>query len=203
MGYTLVGLKEKILEMYPEISRHGISVRVEFSEEKQTYIITFRKGDRMLFTHLEKKDADECMNGIKCISLGLQIGQLIQNFDGRAPEVPDIRILEECTWSERTDDEGYLLKYKDWDENVAAGIAAREGIGILTTEDIEILKFIRRHYEQYQYFPVVHSICRNINQPRDCMSERFMTPALAWKIAGLPKPDVVILNLLEHGEPPT
>jgi hypothetical protein len=35
------------------------------------------------------------------------------------------------------------------------------------------------------------------------MSERFMTPAVAWKIAGLPKPDVVVRNLLEHGEPPT
>jgi TusE/DsrC/DsvC family sulfur relay protein len=203
MGYTLVGLKEKILEVYPEISEHGISARVEFSEEKQTYIITFRKGDKMLFTHLEKKDADECMDGIKCMYLGLQIGQLINNFDGRTPKVPDMRILESCVTNGRTDEEGYLLDYENWDEDVAADMAAHEGIGNLTREHLEVLRFIRRHYEQYHYFPVVHSICRNISQPRDCMSERFMTPAVAWKIAGLPKPDVVVRNLLEHGEPPT
>jgi hypothetical protein len=31
--------------------------------------------------HLEKKDADECMNGIKCIYLGVQVGQFIKNFE--------------------------------------------------------------------------------------------------------------------------
>lgn len=198
-----MGLKEKILEMYPEVSEHGISVRVEFSEENQAYIITFRKGDKMLFTHLEKKDADDCIDGTKCIYLGLQIGQLINNFDGCVAKVPDMRILEDRMRPERTDTEGYLLDYENWDENIAADMAAHEGIGNLTREHLEVLRFIRRHYEQYHYFPVVHSICRNISQPRDCMSEGFMTPALAWKIAGLPKPDVVVRNLLEHGESPT
>jgi len=93
MGYSLVGLKEKILAMYPEVAEHGISAGVEFSEEKNAYIITFKKGDKMLFTHLEKKDADECMEGIKCIYLGLQIGQLISNFNGTDPAVPEMCIL--------------------------------------------------------------------------------------------------------------
>ena len=34
MGYTIVALKEKIMEMYPEISQHGISVSLTFDEEK-------------------------------------------------------------------------------------------------------------------------------------------------------------------------
>ena len=32
---------------------------------------------------VEKKDADECMDGIKCVYLGIQIGQFIKNFEER------------------------------------------------------------------------------------------------------------------------
>ncbi len=83
MGYTIVALKEKILEMYPEITKRGISVGLDFSREKDAYIVKFTKDSHELITHLEKKDADECMDGIKCIYLGVQIAQFIKNFDER------------------------------------------------------------------------------------------------------------------------
>ncbi len=81
MAYTIVALKEKILEMYPEIEKHGISVGLTFDEEKNANIIKFKKDRHELTTHLEKKDADECMNNIKCVYLGVQIGQFIKNFE--------------------------------------------------------------------------------------------------------------------------
>lgn len=81
MGYTNIGLKDKIMEMYPEIKTHGISVSLDFSEDKNAYIVRFKKDNHALTTHLEKKDADECMNGIKCVYLGVQIGQFIKNFE--------------------------------------------------------------------------------------------------------------------------
>ena len=81
MGYTNVALKDKITEMYPEIARHDISISLDFSKEKHTYIVKFKKGAHELTTHLEKKDADECMDGIKCIYLGIQIGEFIKNFE--------------------------------------------------------------------------------------------------------------------------
>ncbi|MFN3480275.1 MAG: hypothetical protein ACK415_07790 [Thermodesulfovibrionales bacterium] len=84
MAYTLVALKEKILEMYPEIEKNGISVGLTFDEQKNAYIVDFKKEDQELTTHLEKKDADECMNGIKCVYLGVQIGQFIKNFEERS-----------------------------------------------------------------------------------------------------------------------
>lgn len=84
MGYTQVALEEKILSMYPEIEKHGISVSLEFSSEKGAYVIRFNKGSHELTTHLDKKDADECMDGVKCIHLGVQIGQFISNFEGEA-----------------------------------------------------------------------------------------------------------------------
>ncbi len=81
MGYTNVGLKDKIMEMYPEINEHGISVALDFSKEKKAYVVKLKKDQHELSTHLEKKDAEECMDGIKCIHLDLQIGQFIENFE--------------------------------------------------------------------------------------------------------------------------
>lgn len=81
MGYTIVALKDKISEMYPEMEKHNISVGLEFSEEKNAYVVKFKRGKHELTTHLEKKDADDCMDGIKCIYLGVQIGQFIKNFE--------------------------------------------------------------------------------------------------------------------------
>lgn len=83
MGYTIVALKEKIMEMYPEIEKHGISVGLTFDEQKNAYIVKFEKEGQELTTHLEKKDADDCMNNIKCVYLGIQIEQFIKNFEER------------------------------------------------------------------------------------------------------------------------
>jgi hypothetical protein len=81
MGYTKVALEDKILEMYPEIKEIGIAVSLNFDDSKNAYIVRFKKDDHELTTHLEKKDADECMNNIKCVYLGVQVEQFIKNFD--------------------------------------------------------------------------------------------------------------------------
>ena len=83
MGYTKVALEDKILEMYPEIARQGISVGLDFDEGKNAYIVKFKKDKQELTTHIEKKDADDCMNNIKCVYLGIQVGQFIKNFEER------------------------------------------------------------------------------------------------------------------------
>ncbi len=83
MTYTNAALKDKILEMYPEIGKHGFSVGLDFDEQKNAYILTFRRGAEVLTTHLEKKDADDCMNGVKCVYLGFQVAQFIKNFAER------------------------------------------------------------------------------------------------------------------------
>jgi hypothetical protein len=81
MGYSNVALKDKIVEMYPDIEKHGIFVSLDFDTAKNAYIVKFKKDKHELTTHLEKKDADECMDGIKCVYLGVQIGQFIKNFE--------------------------------------------------------------------------------------------------------------------------
>lgn len=81
MAYTDEALKQKIIEMYPEVTKHGISVALAFNREKNAYIVTFTKGSHKLTTHLEKKDADDCLNNVKCVYLGVQIGQFVRNFE--------------------------------------------------------------------------------------------------------------------------
>lgn len=83
MGYTKVALEDKIIEMYPDIASHGISVSLDFDDVKNAYIVKFKKNGHELTTHLEKKDADDCMENIKCVYLGVQIGQFIKNFELR------------------------------------------------------------------------------------------------------------------------
>jgi len=81
MGYTVVALKEKILEIYPEIVRHAISLTLDFNRELNTYDVKLKKDSHALETHLEKKDADECMDGVKCVHLGVQVGEFVKNFE--------------------------------------------------------------------------------------------------------------------------
>lgn len=81
MAYSDETLIAKIREMYPDIEKHGISVSIEFSKEMNAYIVKFKKDEHELKTHLEKKDADECMDNIKCVYLGVQIGEFLKNFE--------------------------------------------------------------------------------------------------------------------------
>lgn len=101
------------------------------------------------------------------------------------------------------DDEGYLLNFDDWNEDVACALAEKEGIEELTKEKLDILKFIREYYRKYNFFPILNAICKNVHQPKNCVTEQFMDPIVAWKLAGLPKPSEDIINIVEYGQTPT
>ncbi len=81
MGYTKVALEDKILEIYPEIRQYGISTSIDFDENKNAYIVKFKKDSHELETYLDKQDADECMDGVKCVHLGVKIVEFIKNFE--------------------------------------------------------------------------------------------------------------------------
>ncbi|UCH81889.1 MAG: hypothetical protein JSW20_04495 [Nitrospiraceae bacterium] len=80
MGYSNVALKDKIIELHPEIVENGVAVNLVFNEELKTYDVNMKKDEHELKTHLETKDADECMDGKKCIHLGVQLKEFIDNF---------------------------------------------------------------------------------------------------------------------------
>lgn len=84
MAYTKVDLEKKLIEMYPEVVKHKISMCVDFDSTKDAWIVEFKKDDKQLKTHLDKKDADECMEGKKCVYLGVQIAQFVKNFEEKS-----------------------------------------------------------------------------------------------------------------------
>lgn len=100
------------------------------------------------------------------------------------------------------DDAGYLVNFDDWNENVACALAEKEGVEELTKEKLDILKFIRQFYKQFNFFPILNAVCKNIHQPRNCIAEQFVSPMVSWKLAGLPKPDDFIVTVLEHKQTP-
>lgn len=73
-------LCEKIKSVHPDIGECGINVDVDWDESKKAWVVDLKKGVKELKTHLEPEDADGCMEGKQCVSLGLQIAQLKANI---------------------------------------------------------------------------------------------------------------------------
>jgi len=103
----------------------------------------------------------------------------------------------------QVDDEGYLINPDDWNEKVACALAEQEGVEELTEERMTIIRFLRDYYKKYDYFPILHSVCTHVHQAGECVSEQFIHPLKAWKIAGLSKPNDVVLTYLNFGQVPT
>lgn len=72
---------QKIETIYPEIGQCGIDVDVDWDETKRVWVVDLKRGGQELTTHLENTDAEACMQGEKCVALGLQIAQLKSNIE--------------------------------------------------------------------------------------------------------------------------
>jgi len=81
ISYTIEGLEDMIYELHPEIVQHAMNLSVTFDAGQNIYVLTFSRGGRELKTYLDKQDADECMGGKKCIHLGVQIAQFLDDFE--------------------------------------------------------------------------------------------------------------------------
>lgn len=71
----------KIKEVFPEIGTCGIDLGVDYDQQNQAWVVDLKKGGHELKTFLEEKEAQQCMEGKQCVSLGLQIGQLRKNIE--------------------------------------------------------------------------------------------------------------------------
>jgi hypothetical protein len=74
-------LCNKILEIYPEIGECGIDINAEWDESKNSWVVDLKKEGHELKTYLGPQDADGCIEGKQCVSLGLQIAQLKSNVE--------------------------------------------------------------------------------------------------------------------------
>ena len=83
MDYTKADLESKLIEMYPEISKFGLSLALDFDEGKNAWIVTFEKGRHHRHAYLDKNDADTCMEGDACLYLGVLIVQYIKAIEAQ------------------------------------------------------------------------------------------------------------------------
>ncbi len=81
MPYTSQALIDKIRQMYPTIRDHQIEVVAWRDETQDAWVITLRKGDHSLTTYLDTAEADECVEGDRCIYLGLHVAEFLANFE--------------------------------------------------------------------------------------------------------------------------
>ncbi len=75
-------LCEKIISIYPDIGTCGIDIDVNYDDEKKSWVVLLKKGGHELAHYLDVPDADSCMEGKQCVSLGLEIAQLKKNIEG-------------------------------------------------------------------------------------------------------------------------
>ena len=83
--YDKEELCRKITELYPDIGECGIDIQVEFDGDQKTWVVDLKKNKYELKTFLEEGDAEKCMEGKQCVSLGIEIAQLRSNIERMPP----------------------------------------------------------------------------------------------------------------------
>lgn len=89
-------------------------------------------------------------------------------------------------------EEGFLQKPEEWNEDVAIALAkAEEGLQELTEDHWKVIQYIRGYYLEKKLAPMVRKVCKNSGFSLKYIFELFPSgPAKgACKLAGLPKPD--------------
>jgi tRNA 2-thiouridine synthesizing protein E len=93
------------------------------------------------------------------------------------------------------DQEGFLKVPEEWNEDIAKAIAKNEGIDELDQAKLDIVMFLRAYYQRYSSFPILGYVCKHVHaDSRSCVTDEFVDPMKAWKIAGLPKPPQVFFT---------
>lgn len=73
-------LCDKIREIYPDIGECGIDVDVNYDDDQDRWVVDLKKDQHHLKTFLEEGDAELCIQGKQCVSLGIEIAQLKDNI---------------------------------------------------------------------------------------------------------------------------
>ena len=102
-----------------------------------------------------------------------------------------------------TDDEGYLLNTGDWSPELAEVIAESENME-LTDDRLEIVHFVRAHYEERETIPELRTLLKTLRERhgKEKATRRYVYKLFPWgygqqacKIAGMRKPLKLLLDL--------
>ena len=67
---------QKVTELNPDLGACYVDIEIHYSTAKKSWIIVSKKGDHEIVHYLEKKDIKDCLDGIQCFSLGLDLAEL-------------------------------------------------------------------------------------------------------------------------------
>ena len=80
MGYSQVALENKLLDMYPDITKNGFVPMMSFDQEKNAWAVKLKKGKDEFTVYWNKKDADACIDGTLCEDFGIQIAKKLKGY---------------------------------------------------------------------------------------------------------------------------
>jgi hypothetical protein len=67
----------------PEIGECGSEIDVTYDEANSSWIVHLKKVPTACNHYLDFDDADNCLEGKQCVSLGLEIAQLLHHVVGK------------------------------------------------------------------------------------------------------------------------
>ncbi len=115
-------------------------------------------------------------------------GFLVGNNDNVSQGANIMGTLEYGEKTYEVDDKGFLSDFRQWDENFARGAAARAGMNPeLSTEHWQVIRSIRKGYQETGRCPIVFETCRTNGLRLDELRRLFPTGYLrgACRLAGI------------------
>ena len=90
----------------------------------------------------------------------------------------------------QVNDEGYMTDPSEWNKEIAAAIAAEEGIGDLAEGHWKVIEFLQKDYEEKGTMPSLRRVTKAGGTPTKELYALFPGGPLkkSSKIAGLKKP---------------
>jgi hypothetical protein len=81
--YTADVLQSKLLSMYPDIGKEGLSLRLNYDDGKKSWIVKLAKNGKDQIITLPEADADTCMTGKICQPFKAELDDVLNRFEGR------------------------------------------------------------------------------------------------------------------------
>lgn len=88
------------------------------------------------------------------------------------------------------DEDGFIVKPEEWNEEVAQALASTEDVADMTEAHWKIVHYLRDYYKKYGIAPMIRKLCKETGFSLKEIYELYPSgPAKgACKVAGLAKP---------------
>ena len=101
--------------------------------------------------------------------------------------------MPEFTFGDRSldvDEDGFIQRPEEWDEEVAKALANTEGVEEMTDQHWQLVNYLRDYYTEFGVAPMIRKLCKATGFKLNEIYDMFPSgPAKgACKVAGLPKP---------------